>query len=222
MSSIGMNDVTVEDEEGVVDRKTKEHILSLRMQVDEDERSLYVEKASDPDYNLTVAEANQYWGISIRQYLRGIKRLWSNGENVDGVRNVERYWEEMKIGEERLVPPDKAGYQFSLVDTGQYGDLELKQRLGLPRESELPEPVVKEFYGLNSVLNQNRIEQTWVVKTNMQGPPPEHESVVLHRVLPLPKHILENAVEVADNFLQQAGLGFEIGVPDYRSTEPGL
>jgi len=45
---------------------------------------------------------------------------------------------------------------------------------------------------------------------------------MLSRVLPLPKHVLENAVEVADNFLQQAGLGFEIGVPDYRSTEPGL
>lgn len=221
MSSIGLNDVTIEDEEGVVDRKTKEHILSLRVQVDEDERSLYVEKASDPNYSLSVPEANQYWGISVRQYLRGIKRLWSSGDEVDGVRNVKEYWERMKIAEERIVPPDKDGYRFSLVDAG-HDDLALKQKLGLPKRSELPEPVVEEFRGLNSILSQNRIEKTWVVKTKMDGPPPEHESVVLRRVYPLPKHVLENAVEVADNFLQQAGLGFEIGVPDYRSTEPGL
>jgi len=55
MSSVTGNDVTIEDEEGVVDRKTKDHILNLRVQVDEDERALYVERASDPDANLTVA-----------------------------------------------------------------------------------------------------------------------------------------------------------------------
>ncbi len=222
MSSVTSNDVTIEDEEGVVDRKTKEHILNLRVQVDEDERALYVERASDPNTNLSVAEANQYWGISVRQYLRGIKRLWSSGSEIDGVRNVAEYWEERKIAEERLVPPDKAGYRFSLLETDQYGEQELKQRLGLPRKCELPKPVIKEFYGLNDVLSRNRIEHRWVVKTKMEGPPPQHESIVLQRVLPLPKHVLENAVEMADNFLQQAGLGFEIGVPDYRSTEPGL
>lgn len=222
MSTIGQNDVTIEDEEGVVDRKTKEHILGLRVQVDEDERSLYVEKASDPNYDLSVHEANQYWGISVRQYLRGIKRLWSSGDEVDGVRNVKRFWEEMKIGEEKVVPPDKAGYRFSLVDSGQWDEIVLKQKLGLPKRCELPKPVTKEFHGLNSILSQNRIEEMWVVKTKMDGAPPEHESVALRQMYPLPKHILENAVEVADNFLQQAGLGFEIGVPDYRSTEPGL
>ena len=220
--STGTGEVHVEDEEGVVDRKTKEHILNLRTQVDEDERTLYVERASDPQYNLTVAEANQYWGISVRQYLRGIKRLWGTDPNVDGVRNVSKFWQEKKIGEETLVPPDKDGYQFSLVVNGEIEEQELKQRLGLPKKCELPEPYTVTFHGLNSILSQNRIENTWVVKTDMTGPPPEHESVVLHRVHPLPKHLLENAVEAADNFLQQAGLGFEIGVPDYRSTEPGL
>lgn len=220
MSTGGMNEVTIEDEEGIVDRKVKEHVLNLRQQVDEDERLIYVERRSDPHNPLSVAEANQYWGITVRQFLRGIKRLWTKDKTA--VTNVQKYWEEQKIGEETLIPPDKGDYRFSLTAYDQYSESELKRLIGLPKKSELPEPKTVEFHGLNSVLNQNRIQQTWLVKTDMRGPPPTHKSMTLSAEMPLPKHILENAVEAADNFLQQAGLGFEVGVPDWRSTEPGL
>lgn len=209
------NDVTIEDEEGVVDREVKKHVLSLRRQLDEDERTIYVEMVSNPAYDLTVDAANEYWGISVRQYLRGIKRLWSNDEKTD-VRNVKEYWTKKKLGAETLIPPDQGGYQFSLVaHADRYSEMQLKRAIGLPRKADLPMPQVVEFHGLNSILSQNRIDHTWVVQTNMSGPPPEHQSMTIHVETPIPKHILENAVEAADTFLQQAGLGFEVGVPDY-------
>jgi hypothetical protein len=67
--------IEVSDEEGLVDKKTKEHILNLRVQIDEDERELFVNKATDPDQALSYVQATQYWSVSVRQYLRGIKRL---------------------------------------------------------------------------------------------------------------------------------------------------
>lgn len=201
----------VKDDEGIVDRKTKEQILSLRKQVDEDERSLYVELMSDPEASLSVPQANQYWAISIRQYLRGIKRLWTNTEDAS-VRNVSEYWQQLPLGKERLVPPDKAGYEFSILDQhSEYDDRTLRRQLGLPRGADLPKPVVQKFKGLQSILEVNRIEQSWVVKVDDTGPPPEHEYIQLDVVRPVPKHILENAIEAADSFLQQAGLGFNVG-----------
>lgn len=223
MSSTNGTAQQVNDDEGVVDRKTKEQILALRKQVDDDERALYVERMSDPQFSLSAAEANQYWGVSVRQYLRGIKRLWNDSEGA-GVANVDNYWEEMTIGQERLVPPDKGEYQFSIMARHEeYDETALRRLLGLPRTVTLPKPEWREFKGLYSVLRTNRIEKTWVVTIDDTGPPPEHQSIQLQVAMPVPKHILENAVEAADNFLQQAGLGFDVSAPPYRGGEdPGL
>lgn len=217
------SEVTVEDEEGVVDRKTKEQIMDLRGQVDNDERTLYVERMSDPEFNFSVMQANQYWGISVRQYLRGIKRLWSDDDEM-AVKNVDQYWEELVLGREQLVPPDKGDYQFSITRfEDKYSDRELRQLLDLPRGVDVPKPEEKVFRGLGSILKTNRISHTWFVKTSTRGPPPEHETMRLEVTAPVPKHILENAIEAADNFLQQAGVGFEVGVPAYMGgEEPGL
>lgn len=221
-STIG--DIRVEDDEGVVDRKTKEHILNLRAQVDDDERMLYVEHMTNPEMNLTVRDANEYWGISVRQYLRGIKRLWSDDTDDLPITNVGKYWEEVEIGRETLVPPDTQDYPFSIMEYyHEYDESHLRQHLGLPRGVDLPRPHTETFQGLKDVLNRNRIGHRWVVTTNNRGPPPEHEQLTLSVEMPVPKHILENAVEAADTFLQQAGVGFEVGAPAYMGgDEPGI
>lgn len=222
-TEIDDGDIRVEDDEEIVDRKTKNQILNLREHVDESERALYVERMSDPDYQLSITDANQYWGLIIRQYLRGIKRLWGEPDELP-IKNVTKYWEEIEIGREVLVPPDQAGIQFSMMaNHEEYDESQLRQYLGLPRGASLPYPQPAVFRGLASVLNTNRIEHRWVVETNMEGPPPQHEHVTLSVSMPIPKHILENAVEAADTFLQQAGMGFEVGAPPYMGgEEPGL
>lgn len=215
--------VTINDDDGVVDKATKEHILSLRKQIDDDERQLYVEARAGHPRGLDIEDANRYWGISVRQYLRGIKRLWDDDSDETQVRKVHHYWGEREIGSVTLVPPDTQQYQFSIAERSDLSDSQLRRRLGLPPQSELPRPHTEDFRGLRSVLDATTVSKQWVVTLDASGPPPEHEKGQLQREIPVPKHILEQAVEVADNFLQQAGIGFDTTVPDYMGgDEPGL
>lgn len=215
--------VRVEDEEGGVDKQTKQQVLNLRKQVDEDERKLYVDMAADPQTQLTPHECNKYWGVSIRQYLRSIKRLWGESDSTN-VSGVEKFWKQIEIGAVTLVPPDEPGRPFSRVQQHEHlSEMQLRRLLSLPPSAEIPEPKTTEFYGLQSVLQTTSVSQTWTVTIDDQGPPPEHEIITLQSAFPVPKHILENSVEAADEFLQQAGIGFEIGVPDYMGgSEPGI
>lgn len=218
-----VGEVTVEDEEGVVDRKTKEHIMDLRKQVDNDERQIYIEGRAGHEAGLSMAEANRFWGLSVRQYLRGIKRLWDDDAKEEQVKRVGHYWSERDLGFVTIVPPDTPEYPFSIVEYDDHDDHELRQAIGLPREASLPRPYTKHFVGLNSVLQTVQIHKRWVVTVDAAGPPPTHDQRVVEQRIPVPKDILEAAVEAADNFLQQAGVGFSTTVPDYMGgSEPGL
>jgi hypothetical protein len=208
---------TVDDDEGYVDRQVKDHILNLRRQIDDDERRLYAERRADPNDSISVAEANHFWGLSIRQYLRGIKRLW--GDDDTDVKGVEEYWDTVRLGRVTLTPPDKDGYPFSQLAQAQgTGSVDMKRHIGVPLTAELPEPKTTEFYGLRSVLEENRIRERWEVTVAADGPALTNETMLLSREIPVPKHILENAVEAADNFLQQAGLGFSTGAATLGKT----
>jgi len=213
----GPPEYTVDDDEGYVDRQVKDHILNLRRQIDDDERRLYAERRADPTDSISVAEANHFWGLSIRQYLRGIKRLW--GDDDTDVKGVDDYWDTVRLGRVTLTPPDKDGYPFSKVAQARdASSIDMKRQLGVPLTAELPEPKTTEFYGLRSVLDENRIRERWEVTVEADGPAMAHQTILLTREIPVPKHILENAVEAADNFLQQAGLGFSTGAATLGKT----
>jgi hypothetical protein len=156
--------------------------------------------------------------VSVRQYLRSIKRLWlSDGQpTVDG---VEKYWQEVVLGSETIVPPDRDDYPFSRVAVSDEDPKTLKRRLGLPWSASVPKPKTVTFEGLQSVLSQSRLAASWRVKVDDTGPPPDHEYVQLSIEQPVPKHILENAIEAADNFLQGAGVGFDIGGQPYMGGQ---
>ncbi|MFB6198900.1 MAG: hypothetical protein ABEI52_11650 [Halobacteriaceae archaeon] len=216
-----VGELKVEDEEGLVDTETKKQILNLRAQIDDDERELYVEKITQG--MIDRHQANHFWSVSIRQYLRGIKRLWNDeAQGTSKIRNVERFWSEKEIGSYTLYPPDKDGYEFSIVAQGLQPQ-EIRRQLELPRQAEIPEPHEIEFKGLDSILTTQIIYKRWDVLVSAEGPPSEHEYVTLEQEIPIPKPILERAIETADNFLQQAGIGFETSAPDYMGgDEPGL
>lgn len=215
--------VRVEDEEGTVDKQTKQAVLDLRKQVDEDERKLYVDLPSDPERSVTPMECNKYWGISVRQYLRAIKRLWSSTEATD-VDGVEQFWRRTDLGSVMLTPPDTRRRPFSRVEQRDaFDETQLRRLLDLPHGVDIPQPKAQHFRGLQSVLETTQVSESWTVTIDDSGPPPEHQTITLQSAMPVPKHILENAVEGADEFLQQAGIGFEIGVPDYMGgSEPGI
>jgi len=212
--------ITISDDEGLVDKELKRHILSLRTQIDEDERNLFVDKVADPGNDMRYIDAVEYWRIPVQQYLRGIKRLWTGGES-NIVKNVDLYWQEKEIGSYQLIPPDKDGYEFSAI---QYGDVtaeDLQSQYNLPSASEVPQPKTVEFVGLQSVLERTRIGHHWTVNVSKRGAPRNWDTISLSKGLPIPKSILEQTVEMADDFLQRAGIGFKIGkdLPSWGTEE---
>lgn len=213
------DDVHIEDEEGLVDRKTKNHILDLRKQIDVDERELFVEKATNPDIQLNPRQATQFWAVSIKQYLRGIKRLWHQDDDANnGISQVDYYWQEKQIGDGyTLVPPDKDGYEFSIIAYPEVNPQGVRRQLNLPRDATVPEPVEVELHGLDDILNREMISHRWHVYVDKRGAPPTWSEVTLVNEQPLPKDLLEDAIEVADDFLQQAGIGFDIAADDYTA-----
>jgi len=212
--------VKVTDEEHSVVQQLKSSVLKLRQTVDDDERRIYTEKLRDPELrNYSRADANQDWALSVRQYLRAVKRLWDDGKPVSG---VSEYWREKNLGSVELAPPDKGGYKFSAV-VQDAPPSQLRRFIGLPRGVDLPEPYEYTFRGLKDILNTRIVQQSWTVTVDNSGPPPLHERVTLQSANVIPKPVLENAVEATDAFLQQAGLGFETSLPDYYGgEEPGI
>lgn len=212
--------VKVTDDENGVDQQLKNQVLQIRQMVDQDERKLYVDMLRDPDLpHYSRTEANQDWRLSVCQYLRAIKRLWDDAEQISG---VPEYWRQIKLGTVTLVPPDTDEYQFSAV-TQDAPPAELRRYIGLPRGVDLPEPHVYTFNGLKDILNTRIISQQWTITVDNSGPPPAHKRVTVQDAKVIRKAVLENAVEAADAFLQQAGLGFETSLPDYYGgTEPGI
>lgn len=220
-NGVGQTELTVNDhDEHLADKNIKQQVLKLRSVIDDDERRLFVDRRrNDPEYSWPQAE--QDWGVSIRQYLRSIKRLWPDDADVP-VQGKDYYWEQVPLSQdERLYPPDTNGYRFSLVEHRDSftTDRELREAIGVGARGDIPEPQLVSFKGLSSVLNRNRIDHTWAITTDRQGPPPSHNTETVSVSMPIPKHILENAVEAADNFLQQAGLGFDVKMPDYMGGE---
>lgn len=212
----------VDDEEGIVDRKVKEHITNLRRQIDEDERRLYVELPSERE-GFNRQSANLYWTTSVRQYLRAIKRLWAGEDDQSGVQNVNTYWQEKHIDSVDLIPPPTQGYDFRPYYNGQLDKRDIIRMYNLPRDAEIPKPDTKDFDGLQSVLETEAIHKTWTMKTSDGASPKDIEVVRFVYETPIPKRILEQAIEMADNFLQQAGVGFATKAEPYMGgDEPGL
>lgn len=215
--------IQINDDEGLVDKRTKEHILNLRQQIDNDERELFVNWPKEDRRSFNQVQAVQQWAVPVKQYLRAIKRLWHTDGSENNVRNVEFYWRQKTIAEYELTPPDKDGYQFSLIGAPDMTPDDLRNRIGLPRGVDVPQQVTITVNGLQEILDRDRIGHTWTVYVEKSGARPNWNQKVLTKEMPLPKDLLTNAVEVADDFLQQAGVGFKIGndLPSWGYEELG-
>lgn len=203
--------IEINDEDGLVDKRTKQHIVNLRIEIDNDERELFVNWPKEQPQQYSELQAVQQWSVSVKQYLRAIKRLWHDEGDTSEVRNVDYYWQEKKIASYDLVPPDKDGYRFSLIGMQEMDANSIRRRIGLPQGAEVPKPVTISINGLEEVLNRDRISHSWTVYVDKSGAPPNWDDRTLTREIPLPRELLSDAVEVADDFLQQAGIGFKIG-----------
>lgn len=202
----------VTDEEGTVDQKVKNRILKARERIDETEQELYIGAAIDGSVNLTPEKQQAGYAMMVRQYIRNLKPLLTS----DDVEDSEYYWANVPIFEETFHPPDKDGYNWSLFAAEELDNAALKREMGLDPGFEPPEPKTFEIRGLRDVLDTRTIELTWRFDKYAGRGVAEADIEELHINHPLPKSVYERAVERADEFLQTAGVGLEIG---HRQTD---
>lgn len=209
------------DDEGDVDKAIKRRIINARERVDETELALYRDAAIDPEVQLSEVEKTHTYGTTVRQFLRRIEPLL----RTDKIDNNERYYEEEPIGEITLAPPDVGEYRFSAIQTREAAnDTELRQAIGLPRGADIPEPVPKTFNGLKSVIEADTIlGHQWQVCVERSGARPNWEFVYPTSQQAVPKRVYEEAMRVADMFLQDINLGIDLELPAYTGDDgPGL
>lgn len=198
----------VVDEEGDVDTKIKTRILKNRKRIDDAEEALFVEAVTDPNIRLSPEDRILTWGTVVKQFLRTIEPLLRD----ESVKNAKRFYKQKEIGKEVLVPPDTEGYEFSRIAYTDQSDRELRQMLGLPRNAEVPKPEIINFVGLEAIIEAPDILQyQWDVTVENSGPPTKHKNVYPHAKTVISKEIFVDAVRYADQFLQNAGIGLEIG-----------
>jgi len=202
------------DEDGDVDKAIKRRIVKARERLDETEMALYRDEELNPEINISNAKKVQVYSITVRQFLRRIEPLF----RVDGIENNDYYYNNIEIYENKFYPPDWEGYPFSILEYEQdKTDQQLRRIIGLPPGVELPEPFTLEITGLKEIIEREPIiQKRWEVCTANSGAQPNHEFVYPQLQAPLPKRVYENAVRMADLFLQEAGIGLDT---DTKGTE---
>lgn len=209
----------IDDEEGEVDTRFKNRIIQNRIRVDEAEEKLFVDAPTDPNIGISRQQSVSVWGTMVKQYLRTIEPILSS-EDVD---QAAYYYEEIPIGEVELHPPDKDGYQFSIISYTNKPDKQIRRALDLPRGIELPRKQEVPFNGLRSIIEAPEVlSHRWIVTVDDSGF--ENEEIVLEQNRVPDKQLFVDSLRHADKFLQEAGLGIEIaeeGVPKFGFVEVG-
>jgi len=210
----------VTDDEGTVDEKVKNRILNARERVDEREDAVFVQSALDSEVRLNRQARVGIWATSVKQYLRTIEPLLQS----DDIDNSDYYYWELPIIEREVTPPDGLTRVISGNDDKEekihwsmfYNDAVDTTRLIIDNPLfgtgfQPPEPKTIKLEGLRDVIETNGISVSWDVPLNPRdfGPQQRIAQPVFQK--PLQKEWLEFAVRQADQFLQQAGIGLEIG-----------
>jgi hypothetical protein len=210
----------VEDDEGFVAREKKKIIIESRRRVDEYEEELLtvlqrpIPRGRDTE---TVQEERKQqiagvWHGMVRQYVRNIVPLLENDE-IEGATHA---YKQAHLGGVRLEPPSqyKAGeVGYGGATAGDTPDIVLH------RFSDVPEPVVRDIYGLESILRPPPLEASWdiIIDTHasdgyggLMNKGSGMEEVEATDTGYLHLGILREAVSVADQFLEDANVGLSV------------
>jgi len=223
MSSESPDDgAQVLDEEDRISNRLKDRILDARDRVADREDAIFVEAPLDDDVSITGEQATQIWATSVRQYLRVIEPLLRSDE----IQDSHYYYRNLPLIDKTITPPDGPTRIIDGDDVNQetimwskfYSDAYDTNReimdnpLYGPGFSP-PEPRQITLSGLKSVIETDGITETWHVPLNPQMWDQRQRVAKPTYKQPLDKQMLEYAVRKADQFLQDAGVGLDVGDP---------
>jgi hypothetical protein len=206
----------VADEDNRIDRKIKDRIVESRNRIDEAEKEFFVNQLGQTDpQNLTPQDKQRYeqtkrhfadrWGVLVRQYIRSVKPLLTSSE----IPKSEEYWLKLPVYTANVAPPKERDYDWSRFATTD-SPMETARRMGLPPSFDPPESKPVEIIGLKELMDRDKISLSWHIDPTPEKLPPAKDDRYLDIDRPLPKEAYENAIELTDDFLDQAGIGLGI------------
>jgi hypothetical protein len=223
------------DEQNRIDNRLKDRILDARDRVAQNEDEVFIKTALDDDITRSQAELVQIWGTSVRQYLKTIEPLLRSDE----LTRAGYFYRDLPIIDKTVIPRDgatvivegnekyKREINWSRFFTSDIDNREIIRDTPLLAPGfKPPEARQVELSGLKDVIETTRISESWRVPLNPDAAFGEATRVA-HPTYrePLSKSKLEYAVRKADQFLQEAGVGLEVGDPtseadaDYSDIE---
>jgi hypothetical protein len=230
------------DEENRISNRLKDRILDARERVADREDDIFVGAPLTGDVALqpgrpAEAQLTNIWKTTVRQYLKTIEPLLRSEE----IEDAPYYYTELPLvnttvtptdGETLIVPnhPRKDAYteeiQWSLFYDDNISNTKLLRASNtFGNNFEPPEPRRFTLTGLKDVIEKPETTFTWSVELNPDKFGPQLEVARPQRAVTLRREWLETAVRKADQFLQNAGIGLEVGDPtkeahgDYSDIE---
>jgi hypothetical protein len=211
----------VVDEEGLVDRERKRMILEARRDVREWKGEIYREvKLGELDLEV----GNELWGERVREYLLTIEPLLREGE----LAKSEQVYLEAPIGAVTIDPPEEYVEAAGRPTVDKNPDFRVF--------GGAPEPKTVPFQGLRSIIENEVAAASWdlnVLRPDSPGggrkPAPSPPTAdgggstggklqnsaspneTITETRPIPKPILQDAVRIAESWLQSVDLGIEVG-----------
>jgi len=195
------------DDENSVDAQLKRQIITMRKEVRDAERLLFVEADANPDLQIGQAQRVKSWGTVVKQYLRMIEPLL----RADTIDQSKEYYQDVELGSVTLVPQDTEKYRFSAVANGGVSETALRREIGIPRGAQIPKPETIHFNGLRSLIDQSAVlQKQWVVDIPGDKGPLSGEVVRTGDQRLIPREVFETAFRKANLFLQKAGVGLNV------------
>lgn len=195
-------------DDGEVDTMIKKRIIEARDRVRQREDYLYVKAPVEDGLTANRNQQDIYWGMMVKQFLRTIRPLL----RAEEVKQSRKYYQDVELGSVQLVPRNSGDIPFEEYARSEVSPVEFKTRYDIAGHATLPEPTRRSFIGLQSVIETSGVvRETWTVELA--------DGDVIQTVdeKPVPKDIYETALWEADEFLQEAGIGLDVGAEKVES-----
>jgi hypothetical protein len=192
----------IEDAEGLADRERKKDIIENRRKCEETAEYLFSRVSQGQIHPHAAARS---FKEPVRSYLMSIEPLLKSSD----LPYAEQAWLDEKMGVvEFPLPPRFQGLG------GRPDEKEIKRR-GFRLLGDPPEPDSHTIRGLKEIIERDQYTHSWEIQINpIRGMKAKQTARTTHTETiekPTPKMALFNAIRTADEFLQNAGVGLEVG-----------
>jgi len=213
------------DEENRISNRLKDRILDARERVAEREDDIFVGAPLNGDVAYSERQLTKMWQTTVRQYLKTIEPLLRSEE----IEDAHYYYKELPLVDTTLKPldgetlivyndtdkdPESKEIAWSMFYQEDVSEMQiLRGNSMFGTDFEPPEPKRFTLTGLKDVLDKHETTLTWNVVLNPDKFGPDLKFARPSRTVTLRRDWLETAVRKADQFLQNAGIGLEVGDP---------